>query len=74
MPAFLAVPLVMLGAWNVILTAIRQAASRAPPNPDLAATFKSAARLPARRAAAMRWLGRRWLLHPDNKVQRKCSP
>jgi hypothetical protein len=69
--AALAVAAAIMGAANAALTAYETSRARAPRMPDPLRQYGPG--LEARRRQALAGLGRRWLLHPDNRVMRKWA-
>ena len=66
-----AVGMACAGAVNVALTAYGTTRRKAPPMPDPLRQYGPG--LEARRRRALANIGRRWLLHPDNRVPRKWA-
>jgi hypothetical protein len=73
MSPFLTLPLTILGAASPIAAALRRARARQPADPWDTWAARAAADLERRRRFCIARMGRRWILHPDNQVQRKCS-
>ena len=70
--ASVAVGLASAGAVNACVTALDAARHRAPPMPDPRKVYGPG--LDAKRRQALARMGRRWLLHPDNRVPRRWAP
>lgn len=71
MSAILSLIPVILGAGAAVRGANRTVAGKAPPDPWDDWYAHASADLDRRRRYCLARMGRRWLLHPDNRVQRK---
>ena len=69
--AALAIVVAIMGAANAALTAHETARRKAPAAPDPVKVYGPG--LEARRRWCLAYMGRRWLLHPDNQVPRKWA-
>lgn len=69
--AAVAIGIACAGAIHAVATAYDTARAKAPPMPDPCRTYGPG--LEAQRRRALARMGRRWLLHPDNRVLRKWA-